>query len=148
MLYIGADPGKSGAVAVLDGSGAIVCVVRNSGTLSDRWAALSAAIGTHAAAAALERVHAMPGQGVTSCFTFGAEYGVLHAWLIALGVEIAHVSPQVWQREMQCLTRGKKNVSKAAAQARWPAHKVTHADADALLLAEWVRLTKRVRHAK
>jgi hypothetical protein len=40
---------------------------------------------------------------------------------------------------MQCLTKGDKNVSKAAAQRLWPKLKITHANADALLIAEYGR---------
>jgi len=40
---------------------------------------------------------------------------------------------------MGCLTKGDKNVSKRRAQELFPALKVTHAIADALLIAEFAR---------
>jgi hypothetical protein len=40
---------------------------------------------------------------------------------------------------MRCLTKGDKNVSKARAQELFPALKITHATADALLIAEYGR---------
>lgn len=40
---------------------------------------------------------------------------------------------------MGCLTKGDKNISKARAQQLFPTAKITHATADALLLAEWRR---------
>ena len=49
------------------------------------------------------------------------------------------VAPQVWQKVLGCLSRGDKNVTKAKAQQLFPAIKVTHAIADALLLAEYAR---------
>jgi hypothetical protein len=41
----------------------------------------------------------------------------------------------VWQKSLGCLTHGDKNVSKAAAQRLFPGMKITHATADALLIA-------------
>jgi hypothetical protein len=40
---------------------------------------------------------------------------------------------------MGCLTRGDKNVSKAKAQQLFPTMKITHAVADALLLAAYAQ---------
>ncbi len=91
------------------------------------------------AKAIIERVHAMPGQGVTSMFTFGQGYGSLRMALIASGIPFEEVTPQRWQKEMACLTQGDKNVSKAKAQQLFPTVKVTHAISDALLIAEWNR---------
>jgi len=40
---------------------------------------------------------------------------------------------------MGCMTKGDKNVSKRKAQELFPSMKVTHASADALLIAEYGR---------
>ena len=45
----------------------------------------------------LEKVHAMPGQGVTSMFTFGQNYGFLRGLLIARGIPFEEVQPNPWQ---------------------------------------------------
>jgi len=81
----------------------------------------------------------MPKQGVKSCFTFGNGFGHLEMALIASNVGFRRVRPQAWQKEMQCLTGGDKNVSKRRAQELFPGIKVTHAIADALLIAEFGR---------
>jgi hypothetical protein len=77
--------------------------------------------------------------GVTSAFTFGQSYGFLRGILAASKIPFIEVSPQKWQREMGCMTKGNKNVTKQAAQQRWPKLKITHANADSLLIAEYAR---------
>lgn len=89
--------------------------------------------------ALIERVHAMPKQGVTSCFTFGRGYGFLRGCLISLGIPFDEVTPQRWQREMSCLTGGKKAISRAKAQQLFPSLKITDATADAILICEYNR---------
>jgi crossover junction endodeoxyribonuclease RuvC len=48
----------------------------------------------------IEAVHAMPGQGVTSMFTFGAGFGLLRGVCAGLGLSYELVRPQEWQRSM------------------------------------------------
>ena len=91
------------------------------------------------AKAVLERVSASPQMGVTSAFTFGKGYGGLRMALSAAGIPFDEVTPQRWQKAMQCLTGGNKNISKARAQQLFPSVKVTHYVADALILAEYCR---------
>jgi len=81
----------------------------------------------------------MPGQGVASSFKFGQGYGSLEMALTAAGIPFERVTPQKWQKALGCLTKGQKNVSKRKAQELFPTMKVTHATADALLIAEWGR---------
>jgi hypothetical protein len=80
--------------------------------------------------------------GVVSAFTFGRGYGGLLMALTALEIPFVDVSPQKWQGAIGCMTKGDKNVSKAKAQAMFPTIKITHAIADALLIAEWCRRQK------
>ena len=136
MFFIGVDPGLSGSIAVLDEVGNVVRVVKNSGTERDTFEALP---GPESARAVIERVHSMPKQGVASSFKFGQSYGFLRGCLIAAGIRFAEVSPQKWQAVMNCRTHGDKNISKARAQQLFPKEKITHATADALLLAEYCR---------
>jgi crossover junction endodeoxyribonuclease RuvC len=48
----------------------------------------------------VERVAAMPGQGVTSMFTFGQSYGRILATAYLAAPTVHKVSPRVWQKEM------------------------------------------------
>jgi len=89
----------------------------------------------------IEKVHSSPQMGVTSAFTFGRSFGFVVGLLTAHKIPFEFVTPQKWQKAMGCLTRGDKNVSKAAAQRLFPSVKMTHANADAVLLAEHCRRT-------
>ena len=96
----------------------------------DRYVALFATI---------ELQHAFPKQGVSSTFKFGRNYGFLRGILIALSIPFEEVSPLKWQREMACLSKGDKNITKSRAQELFPSIKITHATSDALLIAEYAR---------
>lgn len=48
----------------------------------------------------VEQVHAMPGQGVSSTFTFGQRFGEILGALTALGLGYELVSPQKWMKEI------------------------------------------------
>lgn len=110
-------------------------------TLQDLWELIENITGAlpHRCKAYLEQVHSMPGQGVASSFKFGQGYGALEMALTAVGIAFERVTPQKWQKALGCLTKGDKNVSKRKAQELFPTMKVTHATADALLIAEWGR---------
>ena len=138
-LFAGIDPGASGAIAVIDGDSQVCGVIKNSETPGDLSAFLLSYVSTHRVWALIEQVSAMPKQGVSSTFKFGTSYGMLQGLLVAHGVVWQNVTPRIWQSEMRCLTKGNKNITKAAAQQLWPKEKITHATADALLLAELCR---------
>lgn len=135
---MGIDPGYSGAIALSGDSGDIVDIIRLKETEHD----ISTFVSGYAAdvvAAVLERVSAMPKQGVSSTFKFGVSFGFCRGLLVCHRIPFSLVPPGTWQRSMQCLTRGDKNVTKAAAQRLWPSEKVVHATADAMLLSEYAR---------
>jgi hypothetical protein len=77
--------------------------------------------------------------GVVSAFTFGRGYGALRMALTMFDLHFEEVTPRQWQKAMACLTGGDKNVSKRRAQELFPALTITHAIADALLIAEFSR---------
>lgn len=140
MTVIGIDPGKGGSIAwIADGK---PCVEKMPETLQDLWELIEGIrYFDHPqnpnCKAYLEQVNAMPGQGVTSCFTFGNGFGHLEMALTAAGIPFERVRPQKWQKEMQCLTGGDKTVSKRRAQELFPTMKCTHATSDALLIAAY-----------
>lgn len=137
--FMGIDPGKSGAIAVVDRHGLIQAIYdRGKGTLHDEAAFF---IRWKEAVACIEFVRSSPQQGVVSAFTFGQGYGQLLGMLAATQIPFVEVRPQKWQQAMRCLSKGDKNITKAAAQRLFPTQKVTHAIADALLLAEYCRTT-------
>jgi len=141
---IGIDPGASGGVAWIDETGD-ACVKKMPDTLADLWDLIHSLnfnvdfSSINQPKAYLEQVHSMPGQGVASSFKFGQGYGALEMALTAAGIPFERVSPQKWQKALGCLTKGEKNVSKRKAQELFPQLKITHATADALLIAEYGR---------
>ena len=143
MIYLGVDPGASGAIVAIDG--AMISHARNDWTERDisDWlrnlAVASSDSSTAGVHATLEKVSAMPKQGVTSTFKFGQSYGLLRGLLIAHYIPFDTVSPMKWQAYMQCRTGGDKNITKRRAQELFPAYKWTHRTADAVLIAEYGR---------
>lgn len=100
-LYLGIDPGADGAYCLLDGQGNLVKRGRlrekNLGLGDDFFSFLLTITGKNARVG-LERVGAMPGQGVSSMFSFGVSYGRVQGFLEAAGLPFELVSPQTWQR--------------------------------------------------
>jgi crossover junction endodeoxyribonuclease RuvC len=151
MIYIGIDPGVSGGLAFLDDAGSVLLVARMPATMRDLIDLFNAGDGYplptgHRLRAVLERVNAgvfaMGGKrrmGAVSAFTFGRGFGRLEGALAAARVPYDEVAPVKWQTVMGCRTGGDKNISKARAQQLFPDLTVTHAIADALLLAEYGR---------
>ncbi len=139
MSFIGIDPGKSGGIAVIDDMGVVEQVIKMPG--DERG--LLHVFGALRGRAVLEKVHAgiFGGgrMGAVSAFTFGYGYGSLKMALVACHVQFEEVTPQKWQKALDCRTGGDKNVSKRKAQELFPQVKVTHHVADALLLAEYCR---------
>lgn len=144
-VFLGVDPGTSGASALIDGhSGKIIDICRHDkSTYHDigEWYREWCDHEHYYVKARLEKVHAMPGQGVSSTFKFGKSFGFLEGLLVSFLVPYELVTPKTWQTYMKCKTGGDKNISKAAAQRIWPDHKIIHTIADALLLAEYCRRT-------
>jgi crossover junction endodeoxyribonuclease RuvC len=136
-LYLGIDPGVSGGLAILaEDLSSINAVAYKHVTPHDIITLLKPA---HITKAYIEQVGAFPGQGVTSVFHFGQNYGWWQGVLTALEIPFERVTPLKWQNAMRCRTGGDKNISKARAQELFPSVKVTHALADALLIAEYGR---------
>lgn len=87
-----------------------------------------------------EKVHAIFSSSAKSTFSFGFNNGYIQGILRAKGFEnIKFVCPTKWQTEMNCRTHGDKNITKELAQKLNPGIKVTHANADALLILEYAK---------
>lgn len=137
-LFMGCDPGMSGCFSVIDREGDWVQDIRMDGTLLDIARGVRL-IRREICFALIEKVHSMPKQGVASSFKFGDAFGMMRGMIAVCNIRHEYISPMKWQKQMGCLTKGDKNVSKAAAQQLFPKVKVIHKNADALLLAELAR---------
>jgi len=70
--------------------------------------------------AVVELVHAMPGQGVSTMFSFGDNYGGQRQLLrYILGCRVERVAPHIWKRAMKI--GADKDDAYREAQNRWPA---------------------------
>lgn len=141
MRYIGIDPGVSGAIACLD--------VMESGLVDFSWIGLDETDGDvkrfleeeyDCSFCILEKpAGAPPGQRqYKSIATLNDSIGFCRGILTGL-VPYETVSPAKWQKAMGCLSKGDKKITKAKAQQLFPSYKITHRNADALLLAEYCR---------
>lgn len=150
MIYIGIDPGKNGGIACLHhlgtGRSAVPPATKMPETERDVWELVKHFCAGAGDKAIIEKVSSRPDQGVASMFKFGMSYGSLRMALIAAAIPFDEVTPQKWQRELGLIRTNKnesntdkKNRHKAKAQQLFPELKVTHAIADALLIAEYCR---------
>ena len=145
--FIGVDPGKSGAIVVLDEMDPGVPEIFKTDYPLDLYIERFYDCVCANGVAVLEKVHAMPGQGVTSMFTFGRNFGQLEMFLEGLSLNGGwhHVTPQQWQKFFDLFKKEgetktqKKNRHKKLAKKLFPGVDVTHANADALLIAEYCR---------
>ncbi len=162
MIYLGIDPGLTGAVARI---GYVDIVGMRVGRADYKtWDAPTAKDGKHTVllpvemrrilleavsgqecVVFLEKVHSMPKQGVSSSFNFGEGYGIWQGLIVGLGLRWEKVTPQRWQKEMLAGMQGGKDASIIKAQELFPqaelSRKKDHGRADALLIAEYGRRT-------
>lgn len=145
-VYVGIDPGKGGGIAVVDANGHACLMTRMPETereIIDLFMQVDMDLGAGATFAMLELVRSSPQMGVVSAFTFGKGYGTLRTALAAAVIPYDEVTPGKWQQAMGCRSGGDKNVTKRRALELFPSVKVTHAIADALLLAEYCRRVRQ-----
>ena len=129
MIILGIDPGLSGALALYNTSDQTVEVfdmpvlelVRNGKKKGEVSAQALANLlaGRGIKAAFLERVNAMPGQGVTSVFSFGRSTGIVEGILAAYDIPTTLVTPQAWQKAVG--QRAGKDGSRERAMQLFPA---------------------------
>jgi crossover junction endodeoxyribonuclease RuvC len=151
-FIIGIDPGISGAIAIF-----------KNGKLHDVFdmptveIASGKTIKRHISAATLrnileldmyqfshvviEKVGAMPGQGVTSMFNFGRSAGIIEGVVVGLKISHTYVTPQTWTKAVG--RAAGKDASRMRAMELFPAKadlfKRAKDDgrADAALIAYW-----------
>jgi crossover junction endodeoxyribonuclease RuvC len=121
-VVIGIDPGISGAVAAVDAATGGLVWVEDMPALDKHVNAAALADlleGEVIVAAAVEAVHAMPKQGVSSSFNFGRSYGVVLGVLAALNTPVVHLRPAQWKKALGL--SADKSASRRMATDLWPA---------------------------
>lgn len=152
MIVIGIDPGNKGAVAVLDGSGALIEVwdmptveLKVGKATKTR---ISAELLAHelrqlddVRCVYMEGVSSSPQMGVSSAFAFGEGFGMVKGVLAALEMPLVLVPPAKWKRDMNL--NKSKDGSRAKAIATWPSQAKEFARvkddgrAEACLIGKW-----------
>lgn len=144
QAWLGVDPGKSGAAALLFKGGyrvrdwpGDVCLAAQ--IIKDWRKEFKIVL------AGLESVHAMPGQGVTSTFNFGCNLGQWMGVLATLSVPYLMPRSREWKRGLVKKSDGHdpKAASLVVARRLFPeaelSRKKDHGRAEALLLAWWAK---------
>lgn len=137
--YIGIDPGKKGGMALISDSEIKVFEKVDDFTLvKDELVYWK--INNNIEVACLERVHAFPGEGACSSFSFGTNYGCWQGLFIALNIPFITVPPKTWQVVVdKSLHQNIKKASLMTARRMFPEvdlSKEKHSGiADALLIA-------------
>ncbi len=159
-VFIGIDPGKDGAMAILGYRDTPILVPFGESEYADELRRLdplrsvetgAECLAVHGAIpgeafCVVEHVSAMPGQGVTSCFSFGQNFGFILGLLRAFRISYQLVRPQKWKKEFSCTSD--KNTSIAVAQRMFPGVDLRRTPrctkphdgiCEALLMAEYAR---------
>lgn len=147
MHILAIDPGVNGAAAHLYSGGAQVFDLPTAGTGKHRVfmpAIFADQIREIAPTfAVIERVHAMPRQGVSSSFRFGQAFGAIEGVIGALGISLNYVTPATWKRGLGL--SADKDEARLRAIQLYPAaaaalsRKKDIDRAEALLIATWAR---------
>lgn len=145
-VSIGIDPGKTGAIAVMDDDG-ILCLEQFN---VDKYVDVLSYVGQSTSAkdikVCVEKVGAMPGQGVVSMFNFGHNLGVIEGILSALRIPYQLVPPQTWKKEFSLTGDKAKSIEVCKKLFPWVDLRATERSrkpsdglAEALLMAEYAR---------
>lgn len=160
-IFIGIDPGLSGAIAALTDRGHAAVwdmqtILKGTGSVKSEVNAaalyqqlmklvkpndLLAEEATERVIAALERVNSMPGQAASSTFSLGDSFGVARACLACAGIQTTYVTPQTWKKYFG-ISKDKEE-ARALAIKRYPTvelHLKKYVDrAEALLIATYMK---------
>lgn len=142
MTVLGVDPGMEGALAYVD-HGHLLDVVDMPAVGGDISTALLTQMVRmhHVDWGAVEKVHSMPKQGVSTTFKFGMAYGMVRAAVGGLLVPMEEPTPNVWKKSFNL--DADKEKSRALALKLFPdraelfKNKKDHGHAEAALIALW-----------
>lgn len=150
-IFIGVDPGKSGAFAMIAttarGNAYGYAVYPWDDAKFVEWCREFDTVKRDRIVAVVEKVGAMPGQGVTSMFNFGKGAGFIEGVLQACKIPYQLVPPATWKREFSLVGKDKA-ASIEACKRLFPgvnllptekSRKDNDGMAEALLLAEYAR---------
>lgn len=148
MVIFGIDPGVSGSIVAIDEEGRLIdhmimptIMIGKKNRVSG--SEIAGFIRQHywdGAKAVIEQVGAMPGQGVSSMFSFGHSAGIVEGVVQAMGMQYITVTPQAWKKTAGLIGKD-KDAARSQCLRMYPDEKVLHlkgkgqAVADAILIA-------------
>lgn len=152
-MLLGIDPGCTGALALLHKDGQICDWLmmptlkvgtksRVNGAAVMAWIRDWSAVHGSGWHAYLEQVGAMPGQGVSSMFTFGHAAGLVEGVVTGGGIPITLVTPQAWKKKSGLIGQD-KDAARSRAIQLYPECRILdlkgkgQAVADAILIARY-----------
>jgi crossover junction endodeoxyribonuclease RuvC len=144
VCILGVDPGITGAIAFYfpETSGRVVALDLPIADGEISAPLVADLIRTYAPSLAIiERVSAMPGQGVVSMFNFGRAYGDVRGVIGALSIPVHFATPQKWKRHFRLSSD--KEEARALALRLFPScadhfkRKKDHGRAEAALIARY-----------
>lgn len=149
--WIGIDPGQTGGLACIQSDGTLKWAmmmpsISNEVDANVLGHVLESEMALQPVKVMIEQVHSMPGQGVSSTFKFGKNFGIAIGVIGALHLSLHRVTPQKWKQQFQ-LTGKDKDASRHKASEYWPdmadswRFKKLNGVSDAALIAEFARRT-------
>lgn len=150
--YIGIDAGKSGAWGIIETNGGFVgcgnMPMFDDGTIIARqlWVAISGAIGKACRSeivAGIEYVNSHD-MGRQTAFVFGRATGIQNAVLQIIAGKPREISPQEWKKH-HGLIGSEKAAGTTLARQKWGAVVKNNGQAEALLIADYLRFLDEVK---
>ena len=145
--YMGIDPGKSGAITVMNQLSDNGKIYIDSKPFDEEVLInICKELCGGEVKCCLEKVNAMPGQGVTSMFNFGQNFGFIQGVLKSFGIPFQLVPPQKWKKEFSVTSN--KNTSIDCARRLFPNISLKRTErckkdddgiAESMLMAEYAR---------
>ena len=149
MNVVGIDPGQKGGLAYLSDYHAEAVPMPMIGKDLDVQKIVRMLRTQSVELVVLEKVHAMPQQGVSSMFTFGFGVGVIVGTVETLGLPLRWVTPQAWKKLVLAGTAKDKDAAIAHVRQAYPGIELVPGRArtphdgiaDAVCIAEYGRRT-------
>lgn len=105
QIYLGIDPGKSGAIVALTTGGKIVDkipmpILGDNVDVARLYDAFLALHSKYNITVILEDVHSLFGMSASTNFVFGYVCGAIEAVVLCLKLKLVKVAPKTWQKEI------------------------------------------------
>lgn len=149
-MKIGIDPGLTGAIAILSDKNEFIAVhdmpvmplsnSKNQVNSAELAKIIKTYLSDEESSVILEKVNAMPGQGVSSMFSFGQSFGIILGVAGALSVPVTLVTPASWKKRAGLIGK-EKDYARTLAQQLYPSASLSRKGdigrADAILIARF-----------